>query len=276
MTPDTLVTFILTFNRQKAVERLARNLNKDEFYPYIMNNDPGSFEPWTVSNCKTSGLITNVLNSSESNSWCARSWNSIFLKALDKNDSVLCIQDDTDVAPGFGDWFLDAREKYDFIWGPAGDQFFYLTKEILQHVGWFDERYIGCYCGDAEFVRKVFLKAPDPSRISIVDTHNWGFIHNDCGLRDFVITTYESKVNSHPGYENQHWEFERKQLTNTIKHSQRLYKQKWGVDLDINAPNVYHGAQDSLIGEIDWYPWFSKKHGFNHLYDRQLDISTAT
>jgi hypothetical protein len=41
-------------------------------------------------------------------------------------------------------------------------------------------------------------------RLSIQESHPWGFIHNPCGLPYYVNTEMNSKT-CDPNYENQHW-----------------------------------------------------------------------
>jgi hypothetical protein len=258
--------WILTFNRPKELNRLVQHFNDQGAHPCVFNNHPVlQLYPASI----TEKIITNSLNTEKSNSWCARSWNTALIQAFVREgvDRVICIQDDTDISPNFLDWLDEASKRYDFIWGPAGDQFFYITKDLFKKVGWWDERYIGCYCGDADWMKRVF-HAADPSKVSIVDTHNWGFHHNDCGLMNHVITTYESKTFA-GNYVNQHWDLE-KRAPSTVRHSQAHYKRKWGQDLDNGQPLVYNSVTKPLIPEIDWYPWASNLLGFNDLYDAQL------
>lgn len=266
---DYVSTWILTFDRPAELNRLIKHLNQQSIVPNVFSNHP---KAEIEKHLNVGQVVINTLNEPESSSWCARSWNNIFIKAFNKPaipTGIICLQDDTDVADTFGDWINEFYPRYDLIWGPAGDQFFYVSWELFKKTGWWDERYLGCYCGDAEWMRRCYLSNHPVDRLSVVDTHNWGFVHNDIGLRNHIITTYESKTFS-GCYENQHWDFE-KRAPATVRHSQALYKKKWGVDLDINQPNWLHGALESKIGEIDWYPWFSKKHGFNDLYDSKLE-----
>jgi len=254
--------WILTFNRPTALNRLIYHFGYLGYKSNIFSNHPDVL--LDKSNQQfVNEVVVNTLNSSESNSWCARSWNTILMKAMDQDDEVILIQDDTDIAPTFNIWFEEQKKKYDFIWGPAGDQFHFIRKDVLRKVGWWDERYIGCYCGDAEYVKRVYMDW-DRDRISVEDSHNWGFRHNPSGISENIITTYESKVTANPGYENQHWEFERVcgKDNPTIKHSQKHFRDKWGVDLDNNRPIIEN--LNRQLPEIDWYPWFSKKHNFTN------------
>jgi hypothetical protein len=130
----------------------------------------------------------NSLSYEESNSWCARSWNSIFIKAFinGAQDSIF-IQDDTQVEPSFPTHLTNTlKEKdFDFVWGPAGDQFFYMKKSVLKEVGWFDERYFGCYCGDADFLLRVwshYKRMRELDKISIEEYHDWGWVHNPINI----------------------------------------------------------------------------------------------
>lgn len=253
--------WILTFNRPVALNRLIHQLGSQGFNVNVFSNYPVvDLDP--RSKVITEKVIINTLNSEESNSWCARSWNTIMMKGFsDTKKELICIQDDTMVSDDFADWILEQKEKFDFIWGPAGDQFFYLKFEVLQRTGWFDERYIGCYCGDADYLKRVYLSqmvADRMSKISVEDTHNWGFLWNPCGTSQKVITTYQSKTVD-PNYDNQHWQFEKIDPENpTIKASQNHFLDKWGISLDNGKPLI-----ESLLkktNEIDWYPWYTKKH----------------
>lgn len=255
-----LPVWILTFDRPVALNRLIHNFAYQGFADInIFSNHPRvQIDPLNKSYINKT--IINTLNSEESNSWCARSWNTILMKTFDDPNvpGVICIQDDTDIADTFGDWFMDVRDKFDFLWGPAGDQFFYLKRNILQDVGWWDERYIGCYCTDADWLKRVWM-ACDRSRISVEDSHNWGFRWNESGISRNVITTFQSKTID-PNYDNQHWDFERRCKDNpTLLHSQNHFRQKWAVDLDNGQPVVHSIARQ--FKEIDWYPWATQKFG---------------
>lgn len=259
--------WILTFDRSTALNRLINHFGQQGYRSNIFSNHP-NVDINVVNQSFIDRVIINSLNSAESNSWCARSWNSILMKAFDDNeDEAILIQDDTDIHTNFGKWIEEQKKQYDFMWGPAGDQFHFIRKDVLKKVGWWDERYIGCYCGDAEYVKRVY-HTWNKARISVEDSHNWGFRHNPSGISEHVITTWESKVVANPGYENQHWEFERIDKCNpTLKHSQKHFLDKWGVLLDNNRPVIE--SWNRQMEEVDWYPWFSKKHGFTAYENNQ-------
>lgn len=256
--------WILTFNRPDALNRLVSHFTEQRFNVNIFSNHPTVMLEQHLRPM-VNKVVINTLNSHESNSWCARSWNTMYMKTFDDDNEGIFIQDDTDIGPNFGNWILENKKKYDFIWGPAGDQFHYITKDVFLKTGWWDERYIGCYAGDAEYLKRVCMVIPY-AKASIVDTHNWGFRHNDCGIEQNIITTYQSKTVD-KDYENQHWEFERicgagGQTTETnpvILHAQDHFRKKWGVDLDNGKPVITN--LERKLPEIDWYPWFTKKHG---------------
>lgn len=255
----SLQVYILTFNRPEALNRLIYSFGSQGFTVNILSNHPKLFiQP--MNQQFVNQTVINTLNCEESNAWCARSWNTILMKAFNTEgtDEAILIQDDTDISSNFRDWFVQAREKFDFMWGPAGDQFHYIKKSVFLDTGWWDERYIGCYCADADYLKRVFMTS-DRSRISVEDSHNWGFGWNQSGISQHVITTYQSKTID-PNYDNQHWEFERRCKDNpTLKHSQNHFRAKWGVELDNNQPVV--NSLSRQFKEIDWYPWFSQKHG---------------
>lgn len=263
--------WILTFHRPVALNRLIEHFGEQGYMVNILSNHP-KVHIDLVNEKYVNQTIINTLNSSESNSWCARSWNTILMKAFDTPDeeaSAILIQDDTDITPTFRGWFEHNQPNFDFIWGPAGDQFHYTTKKVLQKVGWWEETYQGCYADDAEYLKRAYIYFRDSNkldRISVEDSHNWGFVHNPIGIPAHIVTTYQSKTID-PTYENQHWHFERilgcggqtSETNPTIKAAQALFEKKWGVMLDNGRPII-----DSLVRkepEINWYPWATKKFG---------------
>ena len=251
--------WILTFNRPDALNRLIKHFGEQGQQVNILSNYP-IVQIYSENMGYYPKVVVNTLSDEKSTSWCARSWNSIFLKAFQNDDELICIQDDTDITPDFMTWINEQKQKFDFIWGPAGDQFFYLTKDVLRTVGWFDERFIGCYCGDAEFMKRAWTLY-DRSKVSVEDTHNWGFQWNACGIVQHVITTYQSKTID-PTYDNQHWDLERRNKENpTLKASQDHFEKKWGVTLDNNRPVI--DSYSRRMPEIDWYPWASQLFDIN-------------
>ena len=260
-------TWILTFNRPAALNRQIAT-----FAPWsdvhVFSNHPEVMLAEAHNNMYKTGklpILYNSLSDAEATSYCARSWNNIFLKGLKEHDSILCVQDDTMVTnqSGLRDLILANRHKYDLIWGPGGDQFFYVTKSILKKVGWFDERYLGCYCGDADWLKRIWQQW-DNKRLSIFETHDWGFIHNDIGLGNYFRWDIQSK-SIDPSYVNQHHEIESVVGVSTnriLNHSQAYYESKWGHRLNGTGPISRDSTTDpgSIIEEIDWYPWFTEKY----------------
>lgn len=260
--------WILTFNRPHALNRLIHHFGFMGYKVNIFSNHP-KVQLLEQNRQHVDKIIVNTLNCEESNSWCARSWNTIYMKGFAEDNELVCIQDDTDIGPGFRTWIEQVSQKYDFIWGPAGDQFHFIRKNILQWVGWWDERYIGCYAGDADYLKRVYVFlniTQELSRLSVSDSHNWGFIHNNCNLPEHVITTYESKTID-PDYDNQHWEFQRilgdGDRTGgdnpVIRAAQANFYNKWLVELDTGQPMINAILPKMMPREIDWYPWASKK-----------------
>ena len=249
-------TWILTFNRPLALNRLIETLGRQGIRSNIFSNHPDVYLS-EESEKYVDKIIKNTLNSPESNSWCARSWNTIMMKAFEEDNELVCIQDDTAVTERFAMWLETSKQKYDFIWGPAGDQFFFTRFDVLKATGWWDERYIGCYCGDADWMKRVF-HAWDKDRISVVDTHDWGFVHNDCGIQ-YIINTHAKGID--PNYENQNEELQRKAPA-TMICAQQHFISKWGRPLNGTGP--VNQNDERLLTEIEWYPWFSSKHGFGN------------
>ena len=257
--------WVLTFNRPVALNRLVTKLLNNGFEVCIFNNYPPNLKltAENVERLDTKNIVVNYLNSPESNSWCARSWNTMFMKTFETDEEAIFIQDDTDIVEeGFRDWIEESKHRFDFIWGPAGDQFFYTKWRVFQEAGWWDERYIGCYCGDADWLNKVYQCYSDRDRLSIQDSHNWGFTHNPCFLSKHVVTTYEAKTVDED-YDNQHWQMERlhdctDDNNPTIKQSQMIFYNRWGEILDSGTP--LNEKTELFSGDIDWYPWFTKKY----------------
>lgn len=260
-------TWILTFNRPAALSRQIDTF-KSWSRVHVFSNHPdiGMTEEHVEMHERGHlPVLYNSLSDPEATSYCARSWNNIFLKGFKDVDEMICVQDDTLVTQPdrLRDLILANRERYDLIWGPGGDQFFYVKKRVLQTVGWFDERYLGCYCGDADWLKRIWNQY-DRSRLSIFETHDWGFTHNDIGLGQYFRWDIGSKAVD-ATYVNQHHEIEGVVGVHTnsiLEHSQGWYEKKWGGKLNgtgpINDPrNIRRGPGP---GEIDWYPWFTRKY----------------
>jgi hypothetical protein len=253
--------WILTFNRPRALSRQIRTWGEAGHEVHVFSNHPDV----QVDDEYTYNLVkswhVNSLSYAESNSWCARSWNSIFIKAfIDGASESVFVQDDTEVAPSFAQHVLpNAAKDLDFIWGPAGDTFFYLKKEVLKRVGWFDERFNFCYCGDADFMKRIYIdyeKRGELEKLSIEETHDWGFIHNPIGIRQYIRWDLQSKCVD-ASYENQHWQAE-KVSDFGILDAQAHWVAKWGKPLNGSGPSILY--KDKLLPEIQWYPWFDKKY----------------
>jgi hypothetical protein len=255
--------WILTFNRPEALNRLITEFGRQGFRVNVFSNHP-TVKYTEESTSYVDRTIINTLNSEESNSWCARSWNTMFMKAFPFTNEAIFIQDDTFISPEFAGWIEFCQSQFDFVWGPAGDQFFYMRLNILQNTGWWDERFIGCYCGDCDFVKRVWF-TNDQSRLSIEDTHHWGWYHNYTGMNDgtrFIITTRQSKdaVGFQTTFLNQHHEFEKINPCNpTVKGADNHFLTKWGVPIDSGKPAIH--SYDRKLAEIDWYPWATRKFG---------------
>lgn len=245
--------WILTFNRPAALNRLIGSLGRQGMRCNVFSNHP-IVDIWPEGQQFVDEVIVNTLNSPESNSWCARSWNTMMMKGFVRNPRLVLLQDDTDVGPGFAGWLNEQAGRYDFIWGPAGDQFHYLTIDVLRATGWWDERFIGCYCGDFDFLKRVYF-GYDKARISIEENHpGVAFHHNPCGIVNHVNINAKAIDAT---YTNQHVDFLMKGCQ-TILDSEAFYEAKWGARLPDNGPAINY--PDRRIPEIDWYPWFTRKY----------------
>lgn len=252
--------WILTFNRPAALNRQIETFGSAGCDVYIFSNYP-SIEVLNKNRTYVKGWIVNSLSDELANSYCSRSWNNMFLKALKDKTHAIFVQDDTSVRSSVVDLIRNNCERFDLIWGPLGDTFFYLNRNILSKVGYFDERFLGCYCGDADFLKRCYTYY-DKSRLSIFEAHDWGFVHNDIGLRDHIEIDIASRAVD-GNYINQHVEIERMGGENTILiHSQQHFKQKWG--LPGNGINGIGSIADynlpQIVPDIDWYPWFTKRY----------------
>jgi hypothetical protein len=258
---EPISAWVLTFDRPHALNRIVTELGRQGLRTNVMSNH-SKVQVTEESRSYIDQVVINSLNTDESNLWNARSWNSVMLKAFQKSPNVLMIQDDTMVAPRFVEWINHHRANYDFIWGPAGDQFYYLTMDVIRASGWWDERFCSPYCGDADFLKRVFY-AYNRTKMSIHDTHDWGFMHNPIGQTQMILTDIRSKAVD-PNYENVHWHMERIQtapkpdMNKTLLRAQAYYKHKWGHVLNNNGPEI--ATFTPAFPEIDWYPWATTKY----------------
>lgn len=259
-------TWILTFDRPQALNRQI-NAFKDWTDVKIYTNHPDiglTDDNRKLLDAGKLFILHNTLSDPEATSYCARSWNNIFLKGFKDADEMICVQDDTFITDpaAFRDLILQNKDKYDLIWGPGGDQFFYVKKKVLQQVGWFDERYLGCYCGDADWLKRIWQQY-DRNKLSIAESHDWGFTHNSIGVERIIPTDIGSKCID-PGYVNQHQEIEKvvgSKRNRILEHSQAFYVSKWGHMLNGTGPISRTDLPfGSRITEIDWYPWFTEKY----------------
>lgn len=256
-------TWILTFNRPQA---LNRQIDAFSFWTKvnIFTNHPQiglSEKNMDLLNKREINILNNTLSDAEATSYCARSWNNIFLKAFKDQDEAIFVQDDTMIIDphGFRDLVLANKEQFHFQWSPAGDQFFYMKKDVLREVGFFDERFsTGCFCGDADFLKRVWMNY-DRSKLSIVEKHDFGFSHNSIGLENYIPTDIGSK-SIDPTYVNQHQEIERFDPQNhCMRYAQDIWEQKWGHPLNGVGPLTQFTAPPRLP-ELWMYPWFTKKY----------------
>lgn len=253
--------WVLTFNRPLALSRQVKLWGRAGFQVNVFSNYPElQYEDnETYDLVKTAHF--NSLSYKQSNSWCARSWNSIYIKCFTDNEAGIFVQDDTDCSKNLPDLIMKNVDKYDFIWGTAGDIFHYCHKNVLKTVGWWDERFLGCYCGDCDIMLRTWLSY-DRDRLCIEESHDFGWIHNPIGLQHCIRTDVQSKAID-PTYENQHWELEKLGKKNyVLEHSQGHFKQKWGLPGNgINGigPLANYNPKKQ-IKDIQWYPWFDAKY----------------
>lgn len=250
--------WILTFNRYDSLNRLIDELRSEGFVNIsVLSNHPDLSIYEHNLNTIINHTVINTLNDAESSSWCTRSWNTILHKNFKTNRELIAIQDDTTINHGFGKWILDAREKYDFIWGPAGDQFFYLRRNILETVWWFDERYLACFCGDSDWMRRIYQEC-DKSKLSIEESHQWGFNHNQSGISQ-MVNNGDARPWIPGAHVNQHEEFKKcGNLDSVLSYCQDHYMKRWGVSID---DRINDTPRQLLLPNVDWYPWFTKKYG---------------
>jgi hypothetical protein len=264
--------WILTFNRPHALNRLINQLGNQGQGVCILSNHP-TLKIAKVNEQFLDRVIINTLNSPDSNAWTARAWNVIMQKAFEHTNDLVALQDDTSIRSGFIEHLSKQREHYDFIAASGGDQFFFIRKSVLQRTGWFDERYIGSYCQDADYWKRVYMAYNHDrlrDRISIEESHNWGFSWNACGLFDYIDTEMHVKAID-PDYVNQHYEIERIHNSTTddnptLKYCQQHFKDKWGIELDNGKPVI--ADLNRKMRDIDWYPAYSKKFDIT-FYDQQ-------
>lgn len=265
--------WILTFNRPLALMRQVYRWSSAGFDVYVYSNHP-KVNPEVITYLRqkypTSYLDHIQINNNsyaESTSYCARSWNNIFIKAFMKDgaDRAVFVQDDTFCDEKVPMVVRNHQDQFDFIWAPAGDQFFYMKKEVLRRVGWFDERFLGCYCGDADFMFRIFqsyARSLELDKISIEEHHDWGWQTNPIGLGQFIPRNVESKC-ADANYENQHWQLEKIKNNPVLVHSQAHFKAKWGLPgngINEIGPLARYLGAENRVGEIDWYPWFTAKY----------------
>jgi len=253
-----MVCWILTFNRPRALNRQIEVFGKDGCDVHVMSNHPlvqidKHLRPYVHK------VVVNTLGDAESTAYTTRSWNAMFLKTFKQHDEAIFVQDDTLITQEALEIVRTQTHQFDLIWGPAGDQFWYMKKLILRQVGFFDERFsTGAFCGDADFLKRVWFQC-DQSRLSIVEKHDFGFMHQDIGLSHLIPTDVGHKAIDST-YINQHQECQQKSGNDLwMQYAQELFLNKWGHRLNGTGPLTDHPSPPRWT-ELFLYPWFTKKY----------------
>jgi hypothetical protein len=251
--------WILTFNRPRALNRQINSLGGFGYDVHIFSNHPEVIVD--EDNKKyVKGILINTLADPDCYAWMARSWNSVYLKCFKTEEECIFVQDDTFLPPAVKDAIENNKDKYDLIWGPKGDCFYYMKKNVLREIGWWDERFLGAYCSDADFLLRCWLFY-DRNRLSIAESHPWGFVHNDVGLIETIPDDWNSRCVD-DSYVNQHHQIENSRTNDInypLQHSSSLFVSKWGTSTMIDG-RITDRISYPLYDEIDWYNWFTKKH----------------
>lgn len=255
-------TWILTFDRPLALNRQIAAFAPWTDVKIFSNHPEVQLSPENNDLYKGGRLpvLYNTLSDPEATSYCARSWNSIFLKAFKTEEFCIFAQDDTMITnpDGLKEFIITRRNKYDMFWFPGGDQFFAMSKSVLKTVGFFDERFPFCYCGDACFLKRVWQKY-DRSRLCIAETHDWGFHHNAENALDFFRWDVQSKAIDQ-NYANQHWDAEKlSPQNNGLIAAQKHWEDKWAHPLN-GVGSFTQFDTPPRFPEIQWYPWFDAKY----------------
>lgn len=248
--------WILTFNRPASLNRLISKIGKQGAVCNVLSNSPDVLIE--SENLKfVEQVVVNPFNTSKSTSFCARSWNHIYLKAFQKDEELAAFQDDTDITPHFIDWINNNKQKYHFIWGPAGDQFHFINKIVLQKIGWWDERYNGCFCADADYLKRV-IHEYDQNKISVEEYHGWGFHHNKCDITNAIIPCDFGRSNEivDNNYLNQYYAYTNIDRNNRVINSaSKHFLDKW--DEELTPTSQIRNSYRRKLKEVDWYPWAS-------------------
>lgn len=252
--------WILTFNRRTALNRQINFFGNLGYDVCVFTNYP-TVQIDEENRHFVKKILVNTLGDEDCFAWASRSWNNMFLKCFKTEEEAIFVQDDTPVHPDIKHLIERNKYQYDLIWGPAGDSIFYLKKCLIAKIGWWDERYQGAYCCDADFLIRCWLQY-DRTRLSIAETtHTWGWIHNSIGI-EYLVRLQGRNTDS--DYENQH-----DQIGKLVGYynnypmfnAQRLFKEKWntpGNGIDDIGPLTEHIK--TAVVEIDWYHWFTVKY----------------
>lgn len=254
--------WILTFRRPKALNRQIAMFGSMGYDVHIFSNHP-VVDVFEENKQYVKGILINTLGDPDCTAWMARSWNSVYLKCFKLEEEAMFVQDDTPVRPELRDLIEYNKDKYDLIWGPQGDAFYYLKKRLISKIGWWDERYLGAYCADADFLMRCWLYY-DRDRLSISESHDWGMYHNSIGLEHVISTEYMKRIVDED-YLNQHDQIAQIigwNESHPMLHSQKFFRNKWhtpGNGLNEIGPLINH-ISHPIIEDIDWYPWFTKMY----------------
>lgn len=176
--------------------------------------------------------------------WC---WNTCMLNTFHDRDWCLMSQDDVAVAPGW-DTLIEATDYWTYV-APVGDVVQLQSLRGFAEVGWFDERFRAIGGPEADYLLRMMQHYP--VRLSVHDEHSWQIRQNDVGLSGFWQA--QPRVGEIAAT--------RSEFNERFADAECFdrWRQKWGVDVDLQMKNPESAVRQVGWEEIDWYPAFTRR-----------------
>lgn len=147
----------------------------------------------------------SLIPHSEAQGLC-RLWNEVIIAA--KNEKILILNDDLDIAPHFGDVFLASgilcREiaLINESWSH-----FLISKSVVERVGWFDERLYGVGGEDWDYEARLVFTVVSLDMVPMKGILNLSIHTTDFSFGEAVETVHYKYTMSSALFLRQKWDF---------------------------------------------------------------------
>lgn len=182
-------------------------------------------------------VIDNAARPNWSTGHLARSWNQCLMHGFrdlgnPEADLVICMQNDTQLVPGWYKRLREVHSEVDFLSLGRGDEFHSYTVDAVKKVGIWDERFCGIGYQEADYFLRAFFHLGPLASINDPDHFRvWNPIENADQICDIDVLT--GNYRGDPIHEDS--------VRTGHVWSEKFYAAKWGT-----SPGPWHLEVRSL------------------------------